>query len=120
MITMISEVIGVGPSRPIRLLPQPHWKTATRTPYAAPIDSRFMTAAFSGTTTDRKTSISSRNDATSTAPMKSGRVSASWPLRSSVIAVMPGDVDVAGDHVAHLGRWLPRSPGRPDRSSAPR
>ncbi len=32
MITMMIEVIGVGPSRPIRLLPQPHWKTATRTP----------------------------------------------------------------------------------------
>ena len=32
MITMISEVIGVGPSRPIRLLPHPHWKTATSTP----------------------------------------------------------------------------------------
>jgi hypothetical protein len=27
----------------------PHWKTATMTPYAAPIDSRFMIAALTGT-----------------------------------------------------------------------
>ena len=48
-----------------------------------------MTTAFSGTTTDRNTSISSRNDASSTAPMKMGSVSESWPLRSVVIAVSP-------------------------------
>ena len=89
MITMITEVIGVGPSSPIRLLPQPHWKTATRTPYAAPIDSRFIAAAFSGTTTDRNTMVSSRNEMRMTKPMKSGSVSLSWVLTSSVTAVMP-------------------------------
>ena len=76
MITMMIEVMGVGPSSPSRLLPQPHWKTATRTPYAAPMDSRFITAALSGTTTERNTSISSRNDTAMTAPMNSGSVSA--------------------------------------------
>ena len=48
-----------------------------------------MTAAFSGTTTDRNTSISSRNDIAITTPMKSGSVSLSWVLTSSVTAVMP-------------------------------
>ena len=89
MITRMSEVIGVGPRGRSGSLPQPHWKTATRTPYAAPIESRFITAAFSGTTIERNTSISSRNDTAMTAPMKSGSVSASWALRSSVMAVMP-------------------------------
>ena len=52
--------------------PQPHWKMATTTPKAAPSDSRFMTTAFSGTSTDRKTVMSSRNDRPRTAPKKRG------------------------------------------------
>ena len=52
---MANSIIGthgsIGPvvPTPIRLADQPHWKTATITPYAAPIDSRFMITAFSGT-----------------------------------------------------------------------
>ena len=42
-------------SSPSSSVPQPHWKTATITPYAAPMESRFITAALSGTTTDRNT-----------------------------------------------------------------
>ena len=58
----MKETIGTVDSRPIRSAPQPHWKTMTSTPYAAPMLSRFSTAAFSGTSTERKTSVSSRND----------------------------------------------------------
>ena len=85
----MSDVIGVGPSRPSSSAPQPHWNTATSTPYAPPIESRFIAAAFSGTAIDRNTSINSRNDTPMTAPMNSGSVSLSCALRSSVVAVMP-------------------------------
>ena len=50
----------------------PHWKTATSMPSAAPMDSRFMTAAVSGITMLRNTVISNRNDRITTSPMNSG------------------------------------------------
>ena len=53
---------GASRPTPMRLAPQPHWNTATTTPYAAPIDSRFMITAFSGTSRLRNTTISSRNE----------------------------------------------------------
>ena len=55
-------MIGTVSWTPIRLAPQPHWKTATTTPYAAPTPSTLRTAAFSGTSTERNTTISTRND----------------------------------------------------------
>ena len=48
-----------------------------------------MTAAFSGTTTERNTIISSRNEMATTTPMNSGSFSLSCALTSSVTAVMP-------------------------------
>ena len=45
---------------PTTFLSQPFWKIATTTPYAAPIDNRFMITAFSGTSSDRNTSINRR------------------------------------------------------------
>ena len=100
MITTMIEVIGVGPSRPSRLLPQPHWNTATSTPYAAPMESRFISAAFSGTTTERKTSISRRNG-----HRDHGADEQRERLRQLGVEVVgrrgdPGDVDVARDGVA--------------------
>ena len=49
----------MGPSleMPTTFLTQPFWKIATMTPYAAPIDSRFMITALSGTRIERNTSI---------------------------------------------------------------
>src|SRR6266511_440241 len=44
----------------------PCWKTRTSSPYAAPTDSRFRTMAVSGTTTERNTIISRRNDSART------------------------------------------------------
>ena len=67
--------------------PQPHWNAATITPYAAPIDSRFMSTAFSGTSTERNTSIRSRKLSTSTAPMKIGRRSPITSEKSTELAV---------------------------------
>ena len=39
-------------------MPQPHWNTATTTPYDAPIDRRFISAAFSGTRIERNATTS--------------------------------------------------------------
>ena len=41
-------------------------------PYAAPMDSRFMMTALSGTSSERNTTISSRKDNASTAVKKYG------------------------------------------------
>ena len=65
----MNDRIGTVDSRPIRSAPQPHWNTITRTPYAAPTLSRFMTAALSGTSSERNTTSSSRNDSSTTAAM---------------------------------------------------
>src|SRR5579864_8754409 len=57
---------------PMTLAPQPHSNTATRTPNAAAMLSRFMTAALSGTRTDRNTAIRSRKLRAMTAPKNHG------------------------------------------------
>ena len=54
--------------KPSRLSPQPHWKTATSTPYAAPTESRLSTIAFTAITIERNETSSSRNANTSTKP----------------------------------------------------
>ncbi len=51
---------------------QPHWNTATITPYAAPMDSTFITAALSGTRIERNTTMRSRKLSAITAPMNHG------------------------------------------------
>src|SRR3954468_19365355 len=89
MMTTMMDVIGVGPSRPRSLAPQPQWQTGTMTAEAAPMHSRFITAALAGTAMERNTSISSRNDTKMTAPMNNGSFWESWAFRSSVTAVMP-------------------------------
>ena len=47
-------------SKPSRLSNQPHWKIATRTPKAAPIESRFISTAFSGSSSERSITIRTR------------------------------------------------------------
>ena len=39
----MNDTIGTVDSKPMRLAAQPHWKTMTSTPYAAPTLSRFST-----------------------------------------------------------------------------
>ncbi len=82
-------MIGPVPSTPMMLAPQPHWKTATIRPKAAPMLSRFITIAFSGTRIERKTIISSSAESSTTTPMKSGSFSEIASPKSSKIAVMP-------------------------------
>jgi len=66
-------MIGTVCSRPMRSLAQPHWNTATTTPYAAAMPSRFMTTAFAATTGARNTAVSSRKLSETTEMMKTGR-----------------------------------------------
>ena len=60
-----------------------------RTPYAAVIDSRFITAALSGTRTERNIIVSSRNDIPTTNAMTTQSLSASSSEMSSYIGVSP-------------------------------
>src|SRR4051794_352947 len=101
-----NEMIGPVSSTPIRLAPQPHWKTATTMPKAAPMLSRFISIAFSGTQTERKTIISNSAESRTTTPMKSGSLSA-IALPKSEDRVDAADVDLRtgllldrGDHLA--------------------
>ena len=72
----------------------PHWNTATTTPYAAPIDNMFMTTALSGTSSDRNTIISNRNDSVSTAAKNSGMRRARYELKSMLAATDPDTLTV--------------------------
>src|SRR6266480_515185 len=47
-------------------IPTPFWNTRVTAPYAAPTDSRFMMIAFSGSTTDRNTTVNRMKDNPST------------------------------------------------------
>ena len=50
----------------------PCWNTAVKMPNAAAMESRFITAAVSGTTSDLNTMASRMKDSSTTRPMKSG------------------------------------------------
>ena len=75
--------------RPIRLAPQPHWKIATMTPYAAPIDKMFSTAALVGITTDRNEAVSRMNAMKITARITHTRWLAIWLVKSTFPATVP-------------------------------
>src|SRR3954471_259064 len=79
-------LIGIVLYRPMNSLPQPHWNTATSTPYAAAIDSRFMSAALSGTRIDRNTITSKTNDIATIEAMKIGSRLVRQSVRSVAIA----------------------------------
>src|SRR5581483_6320712 len=91
---MANSIIGLNATigcllTPMIDAPQPHWNTATRMPNAAPIESRFMIAALTGTRTDRNTHISSRKLSATTAPKTHGNRDASFFARSIEIAALP-------------------------------
>jgi hypothetical protein len=52
-------VTGTFSGKPNAWRSQPSWVMATSTPYAAQIDSRFMTAAFTAIVTERNITVSS-------------------------------------------------------------
>src|ERR1700694_2254377 len=73
--------IGILAWTPMMLAPQPFSNMATMIPEAAPIDSTFMTAALRGTSTERNTHMSSRNDrATTVAMNRTNRLESRWEM----------------------------------------
>ena len=72
-------------------------------PNAAAIDSRFMTAAFSGTTRLRNTSASSMNESSTTTPMNNGSFEVSTSAKSVKIAVIPPTYTVAPEPLPPAG-----------------
>ena len=92
---MIGSRIGTGVSSgmPTRSPSAPPLTATVSTPKAAALASRFMTTALSGTTTERNTIISSRNETRSTPPMKSGSRSATPRVMSTFDRGRPADVD---------------------------
>ena len=82
------------------------------TPYAAPIDSRFITAALSGTTTERNTIASSSTETPTTNAMTSGSRSASIAEMSAKSGDVTGEQRALGQLVAHARRPAPASARR--------
>ena len=68
----------------------------TMTPYAAPIDSRFITTALSGTSTLRKTISNSTKLSSSTPPMNHGSRLARTVEKSTPTAVCPPMCTLSG------------------------
>src|SRR5579859_1106259 len=89
--TIIGTYAGIGSllGTPIRLAPQPHWKMATITPTAAPIDSRFRIAAFVAMTTDRKAVVSRMNAIAITARISQASLLVIRLVKSTAPAVVP-------------------------------
>ena len=105
----MNETIGTVDSRPIRSAPHPHWNTITITPYEAPMLSRFISAALSGTRIDRKTSTSSPNDSSTTATISTGNRSLTRPPTSAKLAVWPPMCARAGLPPITAGKTSARS-----------
>ena len=85
----MKETIGTASSTPMRLRPQPHWNTITKTPYAEPIDNKFSNAALIGTKIDLKTNISKIKLRAMTPVIKMGRRLCTRSETSAKEAVAP-------------------------------
>ena len=93
---------------PTREMPQPHWKAAVRTPNAAAADSRLVTAACSGISSERNAIISSRKPSRITVPITS----------SSRSEISVGEVDVRRGVAADVRRDAPVLVGRSGSTSS--
>ncbi len=76
-------------SKPRKPSSQPHWKIATRTPNAAPIESRFINTAFSGRISERSITIRTRKLSERTKRMIFHIEPPTWLRTSSLRAVSP-------------------------------
>ena len=65
-------VTGIFSGKPKRWPSHPYCVMATSTPYAAEMDSRFISAAFTATVTDRNMTTSSSMDSATTTPISQG------------------------------------------------
>ena len=89
IITGRNDSMGPGPPTWKTAPNQPHWNTATRTPNAAPMERRFITAAVRGMTMLRNTMDSRRKESSTTRPMNRGSFDPSTRAKSTKIAVLP-------------------------------
>ena len=89
MNTGMKGSIGPVESTPISDARCPSWKTNVMTPSAAPMLSRFITAALAGITSDRKTTASRSSDSPTTTRTNSGSFDDRTLLMSTVAAVAP-------------------------------
>src|SRR4051794_7018829 len=106
-------------STPSTLPPQPHWKTAVSTPYDAAIDSRFITAAFTGTTTERNIIASSSTETETTNPTTTHSRSESRLEMSAKIGVVPVTSTPSGSSARRsVSSSVVRSSDGPDEGSA--
>ena len=105
----MKETIGTVDSSPIRPAPQPHWKTITRTPYAAPMLSRFMAAALRGTRRERKSSVRRRHDSSTTTLTNTGSRRWTRSPASAKVAVCPPTCARAGLPASAAGSTCERS-----------
>ena len=84
------------------------------TPSAAPIDRRFMIAAFTGTSSDRNTTINKSAERRTTIPMNTGSFDAKMFARSIVAGVKPPISVVVAVCLSSAGttvslKWFTRS-----------
>src|ERR1700716_59203 len=89
MIMGTYAAIGIGPGKPSSFVSQPHWTAGTRTPYAAPMEIRFTTAAFTARVTERKIAMSRSSDTATTTMIRSGGRLPAWWAKSTVPATGP-------------------------------
>ena len=81
--------MSLSVSMPKMPMPQPHWNAAVMTPKAAATQSRFVTAACSGTSSERKAISSTRKLSASTTAITSSRRDEISAARSTLAAVEP-------------------------------
>src|SRR6266487_3751087 len=102
--------IAPGLVKPSSDCPQPHWKIATMTPYAAATDSRLRMTAVSAMTSDRKAMSSRANASSSTKPNTHQDRCPISALKSTVEAVRPPTATVTpGTFPSVAGITLSRS-----------
>ena len=89
--TMIGRngMMGPVPVIPRTSANQPHWKTATVTPIAAPRDSRLVTAPVRGTRSERKRITRATKPRPMTTVRNNGKASVSTVVKSDVMACVP-------------------------------
>ena len=80
---------GIASGMPTRSPSQPPLTASASTPNAAALASRFMTTAFTGTRTERKTIMSSTNEVRRTPPKKSHSLDATPAVVSTLAGTTP-------------------------------
>ena len=95
-------------SKPRKPSSQPHWKIATRTPKAAPIESRFISTAFSGRISERSITIRTRKLSERTKRMIFHIEPPIWSRTSWLRAVSPPTLTSACCASAEAGTTVSR------------